>query len=96
MGSDNTRGVIDLGDTYIKCLIFRINNGDTSEILSTAITRSEGIHNGVIVNLINASQAIRSCISISEKKARVSLKKINVVIGVTGLSREFLHLLPPG
>ena len=80
MSSDDPRGIIELGNINIKCLIFRINNGDTSEILSTAVTRSEGIHNGVIVNLTNASQVIRSCISTSEKKAKVSLKKINVVI----------------
>jgi len=80
MGSDDPRGIIELGNINIKCLIFRINNGDTSEILSTAVTRSEGIHNGVIVNLTNASQVIRSCISTSEEKAKVSLKKINVVI----------------
>ena len=80
MGSDDPRGIIELGNINIKCLIFRINNGDTSEILSTAVTRSEGIHNGVIVNLTNASQAIRSCISASEKKAKVLLKEINVVV----------------
>ena len=80
MSSDDPRGIIELGNINIKCLIFRINNLDISEILSTTITRSEGIHNGVIVNLTNASQAIRSCISISEKKAKVLLKKINVVI----------------
>ena len=80
MRSADPRGIIELGNKNIKCLIFKINNGDTSEILSTAITRSEGIHNGVIVNPTNASRAIRSCISASEKKAKVSLKKINVVV----------------
>ena len=80
MRSADPRGIIELGNINIKCLIFKINNGDTSEILSTAITRSEGIHNGVIVNPTNASRAIRSCISASEKKAKVSLKKINVVV----------------
>ena len=80
MSSADPRGIIELGNINIKCLIFKINNGDTSEILSTAITRSEGIHNGVIVNPTNASRAIRSCISASEKKAKVSLKKINVVV----------------
>ena len=80
MSSADPRGIIELGNINIKCLIFKINNGDTSEILSTAITRSEGIHNGVIVNPTNASRVIRSCISASEKKAKVSLKKINVVV----------------
>ena len=80
MSSADPRGIIELGNINIKCLIFRINSSDTSEILSTAVIRSEGIHNGVIVNLTNASQVIRSCISASEKKAKVSLKKINVVV----------------
>ena len=80
MSPNDPRGIIELGNINIKCLIFRVNEDDTSEILSTAVTRSEGIHNGVIVNLASASQAIRSCISTSETKAKVSLKKINVVI----------------
>ena len=79
MSSDEPRGIIELGNVNIKCLIFRIDNSNTSEILSTAVTQSEGIHNGVIVNLTNASRVIRSCISTSEKKAKVSLKKINVI-----------------
>lgn len=77
---DNPRGIIELGNINIKCLIFQINNNDTSEILSTSLTRSEGIHNGVIVNLAKASNAIRSCISSAEKKAKISLKRINVVL----------------
>ena len=80
MSPDDPRGIIELGSINIKCLIFRVNEDDTSEILSTSVTRSEGIHNGVIVNLTTASQAIRSCISTSEKKAKVSLKEINVVV----------------
>ena len=80
MSSNDPRGIIELGNINIKCLIFRINTSGAAEILSTAVTRSEGIHNGVIVNITNASQAIRSCIGISEKNAKVSLKKINVVI----------------
>ena len=52
MSSGEPRGIIELGNINIKCLIFRINNDDTSEILSTSITKSEGIHNGVIVNLL--------------------------------------------
>ena len=86
MNSNNPRGIIELGNLNIKCLIFRINDDNTSEILSTSITRSEGIHNGVIVNLTKASNTIRSCISTAEKKAEVLIKKINVVIEQT----EFL------
>ena len=80
MSSDDPRGIIELGNINIKCLIFRINDDNTSEILSTSIIQSEGIHNGVIVNLSKASNTIRSCISTAEKKAKILIKKVNVVI----------------
>ena len=79
MIADDPIGIIELGNVKIKCIIVKINNENVSEILSTAVTRSAGIHNGVIVNLTNASQVIRSCISASEKKAKISLKKINKI-----------------
>ena len=72
-------GIIELGDINIKCVIFKINNNNDSEILSTSITNSEGIHNDVVVNLKKASDAIRSCISVAEEDAKISLKKINVI-----------------
>jgi len=77
---ENPRGVIELGNINIKCIVFGINNENIIEILSTEISESEGIHNGVVVNLPKATQAIRSCIGNAEKKANVSLKKINVVL----------------
>ena len=80
MSSENSIGIIELGNINIKCLIFKIKNNNDSEILSTSITSSEGIHNGIVINLTKASNAIRSCISAAEKKAKVLLKKINVVL----------------
>ena len=79
MNSGEPIGIIELGNINIKCLIFKIKNNNESEILSTSVTLSEGIHNGMVVNLTKASNAIRSCISAAEKKARILLKKINVV-----------------
>ena len=79
MSPEDPRGIIELGNINIKCLIFKIKNNNESEILSTSVTLSEGIHNGMVVNLTKASSAIRSCISAAEKKARILLKKINVV-----------------
>ena len=78
MNFEDPIGIIELGNLNIKCLIFKINN-DNAEILSTSITSSEGFHNDVVVNLVKASAAIRTCISIAEKKAKLSLRKINVV-----------------
>jgi len=79
MNSDDQIGIIELGNKNIKCLISKTNNTN-SEILSTSIAPSEGIHNDVIVNLEKATNSIRSCISNAEKKAKISLKKIYVII----------------
>jgi len=79
MNPEDPIGIIELGNINLKCLIFKINKNNSSEILSTAITSSEGIHNDVVVNLTKASNAIRRSISTAEKKAKISLKKINVV-----------------
>ena len=78
MNSKDPIGIIELGNLNIRCVIFGINNKNV-EILSTSITPSEGIHNDVVVNLAKASKAIRSCISKAEEKAKILLKKINVV-----------------
>ena len=77
---DDPIGIIELGNIKIKCIIVKINNENVAEILSTSLIDSEGIHNGVIINITKASNAIRSCISKAEKKAEISIKKINVVI----------------
>ena len=78
MNPEDPIGIIELGSVNLKCLIFKINNND-SEILSTATTPSEGILNDVVVNLSKASNAIRLSISTAEKKAKKSLKKINII-----------------
>ena len=79
MNLEDPIGIIELGNVNLKCLIFQINKNNSSEILSAAITPSEGIHNDVVVNLTKASNAIRLSIGTAEKKAKISLKKINVV-----------------
>ncbi|MDC1476414.1 hypothetical protein N8084_02830 [Pelagibacteraceae bacterium] len=79
MNPDDLIGIIELGNKKIKCLICKINN-NSSEILSTSVTPSEGIHNDLIINLEKATNAIRSCISSAERKAKISLKKIYVII----------------
>ena len=86
MDSDNLIGVIELGGVKIKCIIFEINSNNNLEILSSSVTKSEGVNNSKIVNFSKAVNSIRSCISLAEKKAKVLLKKINVVFEQT----EFL------
>ena len=46
---ENSKGIIELDDVNVKCIIFQIDHNNNSEILSTSITESKGIHNGVII-----------------------------------------------
>jgi len=78
MNADEVVGIIELGNIDLKCLIFKANI-DNIEIVSSSVTPSDGFHNDVVVNLSKATNAVRSCISVAEKKAKVSLKKINIV-----------------
>jgi len=80
MNSENSIGIIELGNKNIKCLIFKIENDNKAEILSTSTVSSQGFHNDIIINPTKASNTIRECISIAEKKAKIFLKKINVVL----------------
>ena len=79
MNSEDSIGIIELGNTSLKCLIFKLNKDNNSEILSATTTPSDGIYNDVVMNLKKASDSIRLAISTAEKKAKVSLKKINVI-----------------
>ena len=79
MDSEDSIGIIELGNISLKCLIFKIKNDNSSEILSATTTPSEGIYNDVVMNLQKASTSIRLAISTAEKEAKVSLKKINVI-----------------
>jgi cell division protein FtsA len=82
MNSDDPVGIIEISNETLKCLIFKIND-DNFEILSSSTTPSKGIYNGIIVNVLSSTNAIRSCISLAEKKAKISIKKIHVVFEQT-------------
>ncbi len=80
MNLENPIGIVNFGNSLISCLIFKIKNNNEFEILSTSTKPSDGIHNDIIINLNKASDSIRVCVSDAEKKAGVSLKKINVIL----------------
>ena len=78
MNEDELVGIIELGNLDLKCLIFKANK-ENIEIVSSSVVPSDGFYNDVVINLNKATNAVRSCISVAEKKAKISLKKINVV-----------------
>ena len=80
MISAEPKGIIELGNIDIKCIIFKINENNISEILSSALIPSKGIYNGSINNLEEATKALnktpyhrgammcKALVFISEKK----------------------------
>jgi len=79
MNLDDPIGIIELGNINLKCIIFRVDQHNRSEILCNEVSSAEGIANDSIVNLKKSTNAIRLAISNAERKANVSLKKINVI-----------------
>ena len=82
MDVEKLKCVVELGNTKIICVVAQMMDDSSIKILSTVKTESKGIHNGVIVNLQEATKAIRSCLSNAETEANVTLKKINVVLEI--------------
>ena len=74
MNEDELIGIIELGNLDLKCLIFKANK-ENIEIVSSSVTPSDGFYNDVVINLTKATNAIRSCISIAEKKAKREAKE---------------------
>ena len=73
-------GVLDLGTSTLKCLVGSVTENDSIKILGTSSVKSKGIHNGIITNLSDAANSIRSCLSVIEKKLNIHLKKMNIII----------------
>ena len=79
MNIDNAKGIIELGNIYFKCIIFDLSNDNNEKVLSASMVKSAGIFNGSVINPVKASQAIRACIALVEKKSNITLKKISVI-----------------
>ena len=61
------------------CKIFRVSDNKKIVLIGESYLSSEGIQNGIVVNIELASKSVRICISEAEKKAEISIKKINVI-----------------
>jgi len=80
MNLEDPIGIIELGYENIICVIFKVTRDNDVQILSTSTATTFGFKNDVVTNLEKATHTIRSCISIAEKNAKVSLRKVNVVL----------------
>ena len=79
MNLEKLKCVVKLGSIKINCIIAEVDENSLIKIIASSSIQSQGIHNGTIVNLSEATKAIRVCVSDAESKANVVLKKINIV-----------------
>ncbi len=84
--------VLDIGSTKICCLIARSRPRDgealrrrthSVEVIGFGSTRSRGVKSGVVVDLVEAEQAIRLAVDAAERMAQVTISSliVNVTCG---------------
>jgi cell division protein FtsA len=79
---DRTIACIDIGTTKICTLVGELDENDNLRIVGVGIVPSRGIRRGMVVNVVEATQAIAASM---ERAERVSGHKIeSVVVGIGG------------
>ncbi len=73
---------LDIGTTKIAAIVGRMNEYDKIEILGHGKTESIGVKRGVVSNIENTVQSIRTAIEIAEQRSGVDIKYVNV--GIAG------------
>lgn len=74
---------LDVGTSFTRCAIAEINEEGKLEILGVSKKKSNGLRNGVIVNIEDAAQAMRETIEEAEQNAGASVSSCVVGIGGT-------------
>ena len=77
--SKNINTLIDLGSNNLKCAIFSYE-GKKSNLIAFSEKKTQGIHNSIITNFDEACESLNSVISDVEKKSKITLEKITVII----------------
>jgi cell division protein FtsA len=73
---------LDIGTTKIAAIVGRRNEHGKIEILGYGNTQSIGVKRGVVSNIENTVQSIRTAIELAEKSSGVDIKFVNV--GIAG------------
>ena len=73
---------LDIGTTKIVCVIGKFNEHNKIEILGSGKSKSKGVHDGVVINIVHTEEAIRA--AVEEAEAQSGLKVASVVAGIAG------------
>ena len=84
MENKNIIALIDLGTLTLKCAIFSVENGFT-KLIASSKNDTQGIHNASITNFDLAVNSVKKCLADAEKKGKINLYQINVLINSTDI-----------
>lgn len=73
---------LDIGTTKIVAIVGRKNEHGKIEIMSVGRSKSLGVKNGIVINMQQTTNSIRTAVEQAEKKAGVPIRK--VVVGIAG------------
>ena len=76
---------IFISDSGLVCKIFRVSDDKKIVLIGESYSPSEGIQNGIVLNIDLASKSVRNCISEAEKKAKINLSDIHILFEPTNL-----------
>lgn len=79
---------LDIGSSSIKVLVAEFVNGEMN-IIGVSNAKSDGVKDGIIINIEVAAAAIRKAIKEAEEKAGISIEKVSV-----GLPANLLQFEP--
>ncbi len=74
-----------INNSGLVCKIFRVSDDKKVVLIGESYSSSEGIQNGIVVNIELASKSVRTCISEAEKKAKINLSDIHILFEPTNL-----------
>ena len=66
-----------ISNSGLVCKIFRVSDDKKIVLIGESYSLSEGIQNGIVVNIELASKSVRVCISEAENKSKINLSDIH-------------------
>ena len=85
---------VDIGTNTIKVLVAEYVSGEMN-IIGVGNAKSDGLKNGIIVDIEKVAQALRKAVNAAEERAGITIDRINVSIPANSLEMEPCQGLVP-
>ncbi|MCQ2596777.1 MAG: cell division protein FtsA [Treponema sp.] len=82
---------LDIGTSFIRVVIGDVDENGNVSVAGTSVVKSDGLRNGVIVNIEAAKNAIKEAIEMAEQNAGVTVSSVFTAIGGIQISSTDSH-----